>query len=129
MGENSRNVDLITDALAGDEVTAATTPEELNPVLSGSLPAGAVVVDTETVTEDVTALVESVLDRDLPVVLLSQDPQRPSARTPLRPRASSSKRSRSGARTSDRPFATPSTDELQQFVLLRVAEPLAQRLQ
>jgi DNA-binding NtrC family response regulator len=73
VGENSRNVDLMTDALAGYEVTAATAPEELNPVLSGSLPAGAVVVDTETVTEDVTALVEGVLDRDLPVVLLSQD--------------------------------------------------------
>lgn len=72
-GESSRNVELMTDALAGYEVTAATSPEELNPVLSGALPAGAVVVDTETVTKDVTALVDSVLDRELPVVLLSRE--------------------------------------------------------
>lgn len=73
VGTNSRNVDLMTDALAGYEVTAATAPEELNPILSGALPTGAVVVDTETITEDVTALVDSVLDRGLPVVLLAQE--------------------------------------------------------
>lgn len=73
VGTNSRNVDLMTDALAGYEVTTATAPEELNPILSGALPTGAVVVDTETITEDVTALVDSVLDRDLPVVLLAQE--------------------------------------------------------
>ena len=71
VGENSRNVGLMTDALAGYEVTAVTAPAELNPVLSGALPACAVVVDTETVTDDVTALVEGVLQRDLRVVLLA----------------------------------------------------------
>ncbi|GAB7093991.1 hypothetical protein JCM30237_11430 [Halolamina litorea] len=71
VGENSRNVDLMTDALAGYEVTAATAPEELNPVLSGTLPVGAVVVDTETVSEDVIALIDGVLERELPVVLLA----------------------------------------------------------
>lgn len=73
VGENSRNVDLMTDALAGYEVTAATSPEELNPVLSGALPAGLVVVDTDSVTDDVVALVETVLDADLPVVLLAEE--------------------------------------------------------
>ena len=73
VAENSRNVDLMTDALAGYEVTAATAPEELNPVLSGSLPTGAVVVDTETVSEDVIALIDGVLERELPVVLLARE--------------------------------------------------------
>lgn len=73
VAENSRNVDLMTDALAGYEVTAATAPEELNPVLSGSVPAGAVVVDTDTVSDDVIALIDSVLERELPVVLLADE--------------------------------------------------------
>jgi len=73
VGTNSRNVDLMTDTLAGYEVTAVTAPPELDPVLSGSIPTSAVVVDTETITEDVTALVDSVLDRELPVVLLARE--------------------------------------------------------
>ncbi|MFB6220674.1 MAG: hypothetical protein ABEH90_04475, partial [Halolamina sp.] len=63
MGENSRNVALMTDALAGYTVTAAMSPEELNPVLSGALPAKLVVVDTDTVSDDIIALVETMLDQ------------------------------------------------------------------
>lgn len=73
VGENSRNVGVMTDALAGYEVTPATSPEQLNPVLSGSLPTDLVVVDTHTVSDDVAALVETVLDRELSVVLLANE--------------------------------------------------------
>lgn len=80
VGSNDRNVALMTDALAGYEVTAATSPDELDPVLSGALPANLVVVDTESVSEDVTALVERVLDEDIEVVLLSEEAS-PAVRT------------------------------------------------
>lgn len=73
VGENRRNVTLLSDALAGYAVTTVTSPEQLNPVLSGTLPAGLVVVDTDTVSDDVTALVETLLDEALSVVLLAED--------------------------------------------------------
>jgi DNA-binding NtrC family response regulator len=74
VGENNRNLQVMTEALAGYSVTAATSPEQLNPVLSGALPASLVVVDTDAVTEDVQALVERVLDEEIEVVLLSEEP-------------------------------------------------------
>jgi len=73
VGDNSRNVSLLSDALAGYAVTTVSSPEQLTPVLSGALSADAVVVDTQTVTDDVTALVETVLERGLPVVLLASE--------------------------------------------------------
>lgn len=73
VGENRRNVTLMTDALAGYALTTVTSPEQLTPVLSGALPAGLVVVDTDTVSDDVTVLVETLLDEAFSVVLLAEE--------------------------------------------------------
>ena len=72
VGETRRNVTGLSDALAGYAVTAVTSPAQLNPVLSGTLPADLVVVDTDGVSDDVTALVETLLAESLPVVLLAE---------------------------------------------------------
>jgi len=71
VGTNSRNVELMTDALAGYEVTPATEPGDLDPVFAGAVAADLVVVDTETVDDGVTALVERLLDDELAVCLLA----------------------------------------------------------
>lgn len=70
-GSDDRNVDLMTNALTGYDVAVARTPADLDPVLSGAVQTGLVVVDTDDVTEDVTALVDAVLDRDVEVLLLA----------------------------------------------------------
>lgn len=80
VGTNSRNVDLLTDALTGYEVTPATEPADLDPVFAGAVAADLVVVDTETVDDSVTALVERLLAEDISVVLLAEEAS-PAVRT------------------------------------------------
>jgi len=71
VGENSQNVELVADSLAGYEVTPATQPDDLDPVFAGAVAVDLVVVDTETVDDGVTALVEQLLDDELRVCLLA----------------------------------------------------------
>lgn len=73
VGSNERNVSMMAETLAEHNVVVATEPGDLNPVLSGSLDAGLVVVDADLVTDDIRALVGSLLDRDLQVLLLAND--------------------------------------------------------
>jgi hypothetical protein len=74
VSENRRNMAVMSDALTGYAVTTVTSPEQLNPVLSGARGAELVVVDTDTVSDDVTALVETLFDEALSVVLLAEEP-------------------------------------------------------
>jgi DNA-binding NtrC family response regulator len=71
VGANSRNVELLTDSLAGYEVTPATEPADLDPLFAGAVAVDLVVVDTESVDDGVTALVERLLDDDLEVLLMA----------------------------------------------------------
>lgn len=73
VGANSRNVKLVTDALAGYEVTAATRPAELDPVFAGATFADLVVVDTKAVDAGVSALVERLLGAGTRVLLLARE--------------------------------------------------------
>ena len=73
VGANSRNVALLTDSLAGYEVTPATDPADLDPVFTGAVAVDLVVVDTETVDDGVAALVERLLDDELTVLLLARE--------------------------------------------------------
>lgn len=73
VGANSRNVELLTDSLAGYEVTPATEPADLDPLFGGVVTADLVVVDTETVDDGVTALVARLLDDDLEVLLIANE--------------------------------------------------------
>ena len=82
VGSNERNVSMMAETLADRNVVVATEPGDLNPVLSGSLEAGLVVVDTDVVTDDIRALVGSLLERDLRVLLLANE-----ASTEVRERA------------------------------------------
>lgn len=70
---NERNVDMMAEALPDYDHVVATEPSDLNPVLSGAVETGLVIVDTEAVTEDVTALLRSLHERDLPVLLLARN--------------------------------------------------------
>jgi len=71
VGANSRNVELLTDSLAGYEVTPATEPAGLDPLFAGAVAADLVVVDTDTVDDGVTALVERLLDGEFEVLLMA----------------------------------------------------------
>lgn len=73
VGSNERNVSMMAETLAHRNVVVATEPGDLNPVLSGSLDAGLVVVDTDVVTDDIRALVGSLLERDMQVLLLANE--------------------------------------------------------
>ena len=72
VGANNRNVELVADALADYEVTAATRPSELDPVFAGTMAADLVVVDTEAVDAGVSALVERLLGEGTRVLLLAR---------------------------------------------------------
>lgn len=70
---NERNVEMMAEALPDYDHVIATRPSDLNPVLTGAVETGLVIVDTENVTEDVTALLRSLHERNLPVLLLAKD--------------------------------------------------------
>jgi DNA-binding NtrC family response regulator len=70
---NERNVDMMAEALPEYDHVVATKPSDLNPVMTGSIETGLVVVDTENVTDDVTALLKSLHERELPVLLLAKN--------------------------------------------------------
>lgn len=70
---NDRNVDMMAEALPDYDHVVATEPADLNPVMSGSVDTGLVIVDTENVTDDVLALLRSLHERELPVLLLARD--------------------------------------------------------
>lgn len=74
VGDSSGNVELMTEALSGYEVTPATSAADLNPVFAGAVAVDLVIVDARTVDEGVAALVESLADEEFPVLLLSEEP-------------------------------------------------------
>jgi CheY-like chemotaxis protein len=73
VSENSRNAAMMGESLPGVSVDTVVPGEARDSIGASTSHVDAVVVDTDTVTEDVTALVEGVLNRELPVVLLSQE--------------------------------------------------------
>lgn len=73
VGSNEGNVDLMAEMLADHNLVTAATPDELDPVLSGTVDAGLAIVDTHSVSDDVTALVGALRERDVPVLLLAND--------------------------------------------------------
>lgn len=74
VGDSSRNVKLMSEALAGYDVTAATSAADLNPVFAGAVAIDLVIVDTRSVDEAVAGLIECLADEEFPVLLLSGKP-------------------------------------------------------
>ncbi|MFB6220675.1 MAG: hypothetical protein ABEH90_04480 [Halolamina sp.] len=64
----------MSEALAGYEVTPATSAADLNPVFAGGVGIDLVIVDTRTVDERVAGFVESLADGEFPILLLSEEP-------------------------------------------------------
>ena len=73
VGENSRNAEMMGEALAGVAVDTVDPSEARDSIGTGTSHIDAVVVDTTSVTRGVTELVRDVRERGIPVVLLSEN--------------------------------------------------------